>query len=51
MEQEVETETIYNMEQFTKCQVETGPWSPTLKSEKNSIPMSKTGNFGIKEAI
>lgn len=51
MEEEVETERIYNMEHFTKCQVETGPWSPTLKSEKNTIPVSKTGNSGIKEAI
>ena len=51
MEEEVETERIYNMEQITKCQVETWPWSPTLKSEKNTVSMSKTGNFDIKEII
>ena len=51
MEEEVETERIYNMEQITKCQVETWPWSPTLKSEKNIVSMSKTGNFDIKEII
>lgn len=51
MEEEVETERIYNMEQVTKCQVETWPWSPTLKSEKNTVPMSKTGNFDIEEVI
>lgn len=50
IEEEIETERIYNIEQITKCQIETGPWSPTLKSEKNTISMSKKGPLRIKEA-
>lgn len=41
MEEQLETESIYNIEQFIKSQlVVIGPWSPTLMPERSNIPMN-----------